>query len=153
SASSKEMTLTLRPANGTKRVYALQVEDDRSSLALTLNGKTEVFENGNPTSDHCQSNADCKPGETCKHAPTGNTCVPSQPPPPPADGGNGNGAGVCANRHGGALVTFNIQGESLTIWSTNTAFINEATTLVQSGDHRTPVFDKVLDGQDCDSQY
>jgi hypothetical protein len=65
----------------------------------------------------------------------------------------------CADRKGGAFITFGMDGgpaapaEQFTVWSTNAAFISDAIAAKQSGDRRTPMFDKVIAGSDCDSAY
>jgi len=151
-ATRSPMTLTLKPTRATSRKYTLEIEGDHSSMQLTRAGRTEVFSSDVTTPPGCQSDADCAQGETCKFAETGSTCVPSTTHPP-VDAGNCPPPGACANRHGGALITFNIAGQSLTVWSTNAAFIAESKTLLASGDHRTPTFETVIDGADCDSQY
>jgi hypothetical protein len=59
----------------------------------------------------------------------------------------------CADRTGGAFVSFSIGSESLTIWSANGAFIDRAKDLLAGGDHQVPVFNTLLDGSDCDLQW
>jgi hypothetical protein len=70
-------------------------------------------------------------------------------PPPPVGGG-----GACATRTGGALVTFKIAGsELLTLWVTDPTFIAAAKDKLTDGTTQIPMFDKLIDGGDCDSQY
>jgi hypothetical protein len=66
-------------------------------------------------------------------------------------GGTGGGT-LCATRTGGALIDMTIAGESLRLWITNTAFINEMSQNVGREAPRQPILD-LLDGQDCDPQY
>jgi hypothetical protein len=74
-------------------------------------------------------------------------------------GATGGGAGgsdagaVCATRAGGALVTFQIVTETLTVWVTNSAFIDEALELKNAGEQRIPSFEDLLEGSDCDAQW
>jgi len=62
-------------------------------------------------------------------------------------------AAMCSDRTGGALVTFEICQQTLTVWSTAPAFIDEALALLASGDQRIPVFGTLLDGMDCDPDW
>jgi len=65
-----------------------------------------------------------------------------------------SGAGqLCSDRAGGALVTLDIVGERLTLWSTNGAFIAEAKDLRKNPRRRVPVFSKLFDGTDCDKSW
>lgn len=66
----------------------------------------------------------------------------------------------CEHRPGGALIDLEIKdrdgtrpAEHLTIWSTSPKFIEEAARLAESGERRVPVFERVVDGADCDAQY
>lgn len=63
-----------------------------------------------------------------------------------------NPSGFCSDRVGGALITFNIAGETMTAWFTNTSFIDEALALETSGAMRTAMF-QLVDGRDCDAQW
>ena len=66
----------------------------------------------------------------------------------PSDAGE-----LCAERTGGALITFQVVGETLTVWVTDDGFIDEAIRLREAGEQRIPVFDTLIDGQDCDAQW
>ncbi|MDC3958669.1 hypothetical protein KEG38_32740 [Polyangium jinanense] len=68
-------------------------------------------------------------------------------------GQGGGGSALCADRTGGALVTFDVVGQSLTVWITNQAFIDEAIQLKEQGTTRIPNFAEVIDGQDCDPKW
>jgi hypothetical protein len=68
-------------------------------------------------------------------------------------GGSSDAGALCEERIEGALVDFDIVGESLTVWITNGEFIDEAKKLLASGDQRIPVFDGLLDGRDCDADW
>lgn len=61
--------------------------------------------------------------------------------------------GTCATRKGGAFITFQIGNETLTIWSTNTKFNQEAFLAIAQGKHVKPVFGKLAEGFDCDGQW
>jgi hypothetical protein len=57
---------------------------------------------------------------------------------------------ACADRTGGAFVTFQIAGEeSFTTWTTNDAFIETAQAHLAAGTTQIPVFDDVIAGTDC----
>jgi hypothetical protein len=142
-------TLTLKPTGAPTRVYALEAESDRSTLTITRAGHAELLA---ATTPGCTSNADCAKGETCTFAETGGTCTKAPPPPPPSKDA-GAGSSACSSRRGGALITFVVADEPLVVWSTNGAFIDEAKRILKSGEHRTPTFDKVVDGADCDTHY
>ncbi len=64
----------------------------------------------------------------------------------------------CADRTGGAFVTFTIcaspasAGSSFTAWATREAFVAEAERLLATGDLSVPLFD-LADGGDCDAQW
>ena len=60
---------------------------------------------------------------------------------------------LCAERTGGALITFAICERTLTLWSTAGSFIDEAVALLASGEQRIPAFDELVDGTDCDRQW
>ena len=63
-------------------------------------------------------------------------------------------AALCADRTGGALVSFRIcDNETLRVWSTASEFIDQAAALLASGEQRIPVFGALLDGTDCDAQW
>jgi hypothetical protein len=66
---------------------------------------------------------------------------------------DGDEVGPCAARAGGALVALDIVGESFTLWSTNDDFIAEAEALADSGGQRIPLFNRLIDGSDCDPQW
>ena len=68
-------------------------------------------------------------------------------------GTSGNGGELCADRTGGALVDFTIVEETLRVWIESPAFVTEAERLLASGESRIPVFEDLLDGSDCDSQW
>jgi hypothetical protein len=76
-----------------------------------------------------------------------------------SSGGSGGSAAtdagsLCADRTGGALITFEIAGEeTLTVWVEDSTFIDEALALLASGDQRIPSFGDLLEGSDCDSQW
>lgn len=59
----------------------------------------------------------------------------------------------CADLREGALITFDVAGQSLTVWITNTTFIAEAERLLDEGTSRIPRFDEVIAAQGCDPQY
>jgi hypothetical protein len=65
----------------------------------------------------------------------------------------------CRDRKGGAFITFQMDAspeaaaEQFTVWSVNRPFIDGANAALKTGDRRTPVFDKVLAGSDCDPAY
>jgi aldose sugar dehydrogenase len=54
---------------------------------------------------------------------------------------------------GGALVTFLIVNESLTVWVTNGAFIDRAKQLLATGTRQIPIFNTLLDGRTVDPQW
>lgn len=68
-------------------------------------------------------------------------------------GSGGSGGALCADRTGGALITFDIVGQSFTVWITNSTFIDAAITQTQTGMYQLPVFNTVLAGMDCDPQW
>ena len=58
---------------------------------------------------------------------------------------------TCDGRSGGAVITFAVcKSETLAVWSTVDAFIDEAIALLASGGQRVPAFGALLDGADCD---
>ena len=65
----------------------------------------------------------------------------------------GTPAALCAERRGGALITFEACEATFTLWSTAGAFIDEAAALLQAGEQRIPIFSELLDGTDCDGQW
>lgn len=76
------------------------------------------------------------------------------------DGNNTDGGtGPCATRQGGALITIdNPPGtgdgpDSITLWITNSAFIDEAMTHKSNNDWRVAMFDQVIASADCDSKH
>ncbi len=58
-----------------------------------------------------------------------------------------------AGRTGGAFITFRIVDETLMVWSTNDAFIDEARAHLDAGTARIPMFQDLLDGRDGDPQW
>ncbi len=60
---------------------------------------------------------------------------------------------LCSARTGGAMITFGIQSESLTVWVTNGTFIDRAKQLLTTGGHQIPIFGTLLDGAACDPQW
>lgn len=60
---------------------------------------------------------------------------------------------TCMARPGGALVTFRIGRESLTVWVTNHEFIDRALRSLRTGKSMIPIFGRLLDGSDCDAQW
>lgn len=60
---------------------------------------------------------------------------------------------LCADRTGGALITFNVDGQSFIVWMTNQTFIETALELLVSGDPMVPNFLTLEDGQDCDPHW
>jgi hypothetical protein len=68
-------------------------------------------------------------------------------------GTGGGGQSLCSDYSDGALVTFDIVGQSLTVWITNPAFIAEAESLLAAGQQKVPLFEEVIDGVGCDPQY
>jgi hypothetical protein len=67
-------------------------------------------------------------------------------------GGSGGSNMLCATRTGGALIDMTIAGESLRLWFTNMAFINEMAQNVGREAPRQPILD-LVEGRDCDPQY
>lgn len=59
---------------------------------------------------------------------------------------------ACDARTGGAFVTFEACGESVTVWVTDDAFIDEAKSKLGGGQPRVPVF-QLADGADCDAAW
>jgi len=60
---------------------------------------------------------------------------------------------LCADRTGGALITFGIVNESLTVWITDPVFIDRALELLATGTRQVPIFGTLLDGRACDPQW
>jgi hypothetical protein len=60
---------------------------------------------------------------------------------------------LCSERSGGALIDFEIAGETLRVWLENAAFIAKAQQLLEADEQAIPVFNTLLDGQDCDQQW
>ena len=60
---------------------------------------------------------------------------------------------LCSDRAGGALITFGIVDESLTVWITDPVFIDRARELLATGTRQVPVFGTLLDGRGCDPQW
>jgi hypothetical protein len=60
---------------------------------------------------------------------------------------------LCEARSGGALITFDVAGETLSVWITDAAFIGEAHRLLDAGERRIPSFATLHDGTDCDPQW
>lgn len=69
------------------------------------------------------------------------------------DGGKQPVEVSCLRRKGGALITFQVGNENLTIWSTNEKFNIEAFKAAAQGELVTPVFEKLVEGVDCDGQW
>lgn len=61
--------------------------------------------------------------------------------------------GLCTGRAPGAVIAFDIGGESLRVWITNGPFIDRAKELLATGTHQIPIFNTLLDGRDCDSRW
>jgi hypothetical protein len=60
----------------------------------------------------------------------------------------------CASRSGGALITFALcERQTLSVWSTDDAFIDEAVDLLARGEQRIPNFGTLVEGSDCDPQW
>ena len=59
----------------------------------------------------------------------------------------------CSALAGGALISFRIVNESLTVWVTNGPFIDRAKQLLATGTRQIPIFDTLLDGRACDPQW
>ena len=51
------------------------------------------------------------------------------------------------------MITFAICDETLAVWSTADAFIDQARQLLTSGDQLIPIFGTLIDGTDCDPQW
>jgi hypothetical protein len=62
-------------------------------------------------------------------------------------------AALCAERSGGALITFAMCDETLTVWSTAPAFIDQALALLAAGEQLIPSFETLRDATDCDAQW
>jgi glucose/arabinose dehydrogenase len=59
----------------------------------------------------------------------------------------------CSALTGGALITFEIAGDSLTVWVTEDNFIDNAKYLLTVGNLWLPIFSTLLDGRACDTQW
>lgn len=61
----------------------------------------------------------------------------------------------CSDRTGGALITFEVVDEALTVWSTDDAFIEEALRVEgdSAAETRIPVFTDLEPGPLCDPDY
>jgi hypothetical protein len=70
-----------------------------------------------------------------------------------AGGAGGGTSPTCGTRSGGALVTFRICDESLTLWITSNAFVTEAIRLRGTSGARIACFPGLIDGRDCDSEH
>ncbi len=139
--------LALVPDDGEAREYALETDEELSALQLTSGECAEVLSStGAPSTGGCESDKECAEGETCRFAETGGTCVPKGPTLPQ----NPDDEAACNERTGGALITFNVHGETLRVWSENLTFIEEAKKLVGNSEfHPTPVFTTVRVGHDA----
>jgi hypothetical protein len=60
---------------------------------------------------------------------------------------------LCDERERGALIKFEVNKERVTFWITNLDFIRKAEEYQESGKARVPMFHKLMDGIDCDSQW
>ena len=76
--------------------------------------------------------------------------------------GSSSEAALCGDLVDGALVEFSVHvstlehpdtTETLKLWLSDDAFIDEALRLFESQEQRVPNFEGLLDGQDCDSQW
>jgi hypothetical protein len=110
------------------------------------------------------ANADGGPADGPTTTPERDTAAPSPDGPAvtadgpavtadgPAASADGPAA-ACASRTGGALVTLSIcQGEKVTLWITDPAFITEAVAKKGMPKGRIPAFD-LVDGRDCDAAW
>ena len=59
---------------------------------------------------------------------------------------------LCGDRTGGAVIDFDIAGETLKVWITDDVFIDEAMNLLAAGKQRVAIF-QLIDGRDCDPQW
>lgn len=63
-------------------------------------------------------------------------------------------AALCAERTGGALITFDVVDEPITLWTTDGTFIDEAIAKLEAGERpRIPNFGQVIAGTDCDARW
>ncbi len=60
---------------------------------------------------------------------------------------------LCPFQRGGALITFRMVTDTLTVWITNSAFIDEAKSNLNIGRNRIPIFNRLINGQACDAQW
>lgn len=67
--------------------------------------------------------------------------------------GSDGDTGLCADRTGGALITFRVVDETFTGWFTDETFIQAAETHRSESTSQVPVFGEVLTGQGCDEQW
>jgi hypothetical protein len=88
----------------------------------------------------------------CGAAPTA-TPSPSATATPGAPSPTSTPAALCAERSGGALITFAMCDETLIVWSTAPAFIDQALALLAAGEQLIPSFESLRDGTDCDAQW
>lgn len=125
SYTNSDTELLLEPSAGAARTYELEINDE--SIQLTLDGCSEVL---------VQAEQPTKPTK------------PTEPTNPEIDP-------ACAERTGGALVTFKVgrdAPETLRLWVTNSEFIAQAKDEVGKGEsdtHRTPMFEQVIAGYDA----
>ncbi|HEU4402639.1 MAG TPA: hypothetical protein VFT43_11090, partial [Candidatus Polarisedimenticolia bacterium] len=61
--------------------------------------------------------------------------------------------GLCTGRGGGAVIDFDIGGEALRVWVTDDPFIDRSKEFLKIGTLQVPVFNRLLDGRDCDSLW
>jgi hypothetical protein len=133
---ASEESLTLTSDAGT-RSYALALAD--GAIQLTRGACAQVL--ALSEEPECASNDECAEGLTCEQG----ACV-AQPIARPVEASDPT---PCAERTGGAVVTFDVHGESLRVWSTNLAFIAKARSLIgASGFQVTPIFDIMRVGHD-----
>lgn len=63
-------------------------------------------------------------------------------------------ATTCADRTGGALVTFDIVGQTFRVWVTDGPFIDEALAQLGGAGARVPIFGTLVAGSDvCEPSY
>ncbi|MEE9217912.1 MAG: PQQ-dependent sugar dehydrogenase [Acidobacteriota bacterium] len=60
---------------------------------------------------------------------------------------------LCPERDGGALITFSVVNETLSVWITDDTFIDRALQLLDAGETQVPLFQALVDGPDCDPQW
>lgn len=133
-------TLFLTNAVGDLRGYQLEAAD--GAIQLTGEECSEVLSLSDEP--ECSTNEECGADLICdvEH---GGVCV-SKPVRRPVEESDTT---PCEERTGGAVVTFDVHGETLNIWSTNDEFIARARTLVGNTEfHPTPVFNVMRRGFD-----